>query len=229
MTDSFAPLIGRLADPRPLTWLFVGDSITHGIWHTAGGRSYVEHVQEIVRGDRWRIHDTFINAAVSGTNILETLDDFELRVERHHADFVFTLIGTNDSATDREIPVPQFRAGLDEFTTRVQGTGAQLILQTPPPVSPRLDPRRAGLPEYADAIRSVAGEHRVPLIDHEHAWQAATQGMEGIAWEWLSDAIHPNAAGHAAMALLVLDQLGPVADTTCRRRVEQVMGEPALK
>ena len=34
---------------HPITWLFVGDSITHGWRHTDGARSYVEHVNETLR------------------------------------------------------------------------------------------------------------------------------------------------------------------------------------
>ena len=34
---------------RPLTWVFTGDSITHGAKHTAGCRSYPEHFAERVR------------------------------------------------------------------------------------------------------------------------------------------------------------------------------------
>lgn len=35
----------------PVTWVFLGDSITQGVVHTHGHRGYVEHFAERVRGE----------------------------------------------------------------------------------------------------------------------------------------------------------------------------------
>ena len=40
------PFRTMLAGKEPLTWIFTGDSITHGALHTWGWRSYVEHFAE---------------------------------------------------------------------------------------------------------------------------------------------------------------------------------------
>ncbi len=64
----------------PLTWVLTGDSITHGLVHTQGGRTYAEHLHEIVRGELGRVHDALIDTAISGWRIVQILDDFDRRV-----------------------------------------------------------------------------------------------------------------------------------------------------
>src|SRR5262245_38050003 len=46
-----------LARPEPVTWVFTGDSITHGALHTRGWRSYPEHFAERVRWELKRMRD----------------------------------------------------------------------------------------------------------------------------------------------------------------------------
>ena len=53
-----------LAGP-PVTWVFLGDSITQGVRHTRGRRGYVEHFAERVRGELGRRSDAVVNSGVS--------------------------------------------------------------------------------------------------------------------------------------------------------------------
>ena len=46
----------RMSD-QPMTWVFAGDSITQGVFHTHGARSWVEHVHERLRWQLGRLHD----------------------------------------------------------------------------------------------------------------------------------------------------------------------------
>ena len=49
-SESLNRIRALLADKsHPLTWVFTGDSITHGAKHTHGSRTYVEHFAERVR------------------------------------------------------------------------------------------------------------------------------------------------------------------------------------
>ena len=48
------------------TWVFYGDSITHGALHTYGWRSFVEIFEERLRFEKNHVMDYVINSGTSG-------------------------------------------------------------------------------------------------------------------------------------------------------------------
>jgi acyl-CoA thioesterase I len=194
-----------LAGSDPVTWVFVGDSITEGVVHTHGRRSFVEHFAERTRGELGRVGDVVINTGISGDHTEDVLAGFADRVARFHPDVVVVLLGTNDS-----VEGSSGRAGfadrLAEIVRRVRDLGAVPVLQTPPPVDTAAASERADLPAYADLVRRVAREHDVMLVDHYAHWLAAGNGTAPA--RWLDDPIHPNGRGHLEMAGRIFDRLG---------------------
>ncbi|MGO4489425.1 SGNH/GDSL hydrolase family protein [Microbacterium sp. 2RAF4] len=208
MTDDRAALRGLLASGAPLTWVLTGDSITHGLIHTRGARNYVDHLHELIRGDLGRVHDTVINTAITGWRADLILGDFEGRVARWRPDVVTLLIGTNDCTAewlDPVIEVSAFADSVAEFVRRSRELGAVPVLQTPPPADLSHAPDRARLGEFAQAIRDVAARDGVVIVDQHAAFAEFSAGTgpgnEGMPWGLLDDAFHPNAAGHALLAL----------------------------
>lgn len=194
-----------IVGPEPMTWLFVGDSITQGVLHTAGARNFVEHCGEAIRWESGRVHDVVVNAGVSGWRVPDLLADFEFRVTRFAPDVVVAMFGTND-ATAGTGAVAAFEEQLSELVGRIRATGAQLVLQVPPPL--RGEPSgRAGMPGYVAAVRAVARAESVLLVDHDLDWSRNLPDG-GLGDGWLADDIHPNAAGHERMARHALEVLG---------------------
>jgi acyl-CoA thioesterase I len=195
----------RLEGPAAITWVFVGDSITHGSTHTNGRRSFVEHFAERTRGELERVDDVVINTGISGDHTEDVLAGFADRVGRFDPDVVVTMLGTNDS-----VDGPSGRAGfadrLTEIVRRVRDLGAVPVLQTPPPVDGSAAPERADLPAYVDQVRTVARRHDVMLTDHYAHWLAAGDGAGPS--RWLDDPIHPNGRGHLEMARTIFGRLG---------------------
>lgn len=195
----------RLEGPATITWVFVGDSITHGSTHTNGRRSFVEHFAERTRGELGRVDDVVINTGISGDHTEDVLAGFADRVGRFDPDVVVTMLGTNDS-----VDGPSGRAGyadrLAEIVRRVRGLGALPVLQTPTPVDGSAAPERADLPAFVDLVRTVARQHDVMLVDHYAHWLAAGDGTAPS--EWLDDPIHPNGRGHLEMARTIFGRLG---------------------
>lgn len=190
---------------EPMTWLFVGDSITQGVLHTHGARNFVEHCGEVIRWETGRIHDVVINAGVSGWRVPDLLADFDFRVTRFAPDVVVAMLGTNDATAGAD-GVTAFRQQLSELITRVRATGAHLVLQVPPPL--RGEPSgRTAMAGYADVVRAVARAETVPLADHDLDWSQNLRDG-GLGDEFLADNIHPNAVGHERMAHRVLEVLG---------------------
>lgn len=128
-------IAASLAAPAPLNWVITGDSITHGLVHTQGGRSYPEHLHELIRGELERVRDVVLNTAISGNRIVDLLDDWDRRVASWRPDVVTLMIGTNDASDGgpREvITADDYAASLRDFVARVRELGAVPVLQTPP-------------------------------------------------------------------------------------------------
>ena len=200
-------LFALLADKsRPLTWVFTGDSITHGAKHTHGNRSYVEHFAERVRWELGRGQDVIINTGLSGDRAAGLLRNFEARVARFKPDVVSIMIGMNDSTRGPE-GREEFRSNLRQLVLRVRSLGALAVLHTPNTVEPAAAKERGDLPAYAGLVAEVAREQQTALVDHWQHWQAACNQPE-VLKQWLNDPLHPNARGHRELAILTFRVLG---------------------
>jgi lysophospholipase L1-like esterase len=196
-----------LAGTEPMNWVITGDSITHGLVFTQGRRSYAEHLNELIRGELQRTRDIIINSAISGHRIVDILGDFERRVASWRPDVVTLMIGTNDMSTDGPVVAPEeYAASLRDFVSRVRSLGAVPVLQTPPSIDAANAPERARLAEFADAVRGVAASEDVILVDQLARFTEL--GAGGIPWGLMGDPFHPNATGHAALAVELAHALG---------------------
>lgn len=197
-----------LAGP-PVTWTFLGDSITQGVTHTRGWRNFVELFAERVRGELGRRGDAVINSGVAGSSAADLLSEFHWRAGRFAPDILFVMFGTNDML-DVEEGVRGFQFRLDQIVQQGRDVGATVILQTPPPVLAD-GPRTPELmTHYAATVRDVAEARGVVLVDHAAAWSRAAKevGDEVAPRGWLDDSFHPGARGHQVMARTLLEALG---------------------
>lgn len=212
MTADLTRLRSLLDDGTPLNWVLTGDSITHGLIHTHGARTYAEHLHELIRGDLARTQDALINTAISGWRIVQLLKDFDRRVATWRPHIVTLMIGTNDCSTAgafKTIEPAQFAASVTEFVGRVRDLGAIPVLQTQPAIDVRNAPERARIADFAQAIRDVADEQGTILVDHFDRFAEMGVDHQGdVPWGLLNDPFHPNAAGHALIALGVAEELG---------------------
>lgn len=200
----------------PVKWLFYGDSITHGAVHTFGRRDYTEYFAERVRAEMGRRMDMILNTAISGNTTQDLLESFDWRVAHFRPDVVFLMIGMNDCSPRRKITIKKFRSNLHKLADKIEDCGGLLVLQTTCPILKNTEPEREKrFPIFMQAIRDVARERSLPLVDHEAVWKK----LEGKQhWLWMSNAFHPNAAGHIAFAHELFRQLGiyDPRSITCR-------------
>jgi len=93
--------------------------------------------------------------------------------------------GTNDGTPAYGVtPIDTYKANLRAFASIPQF----VIFETP---DPNTDPSRdAAIPAYTQAMREVAAELHVPLIDTDACWRAHT-GWEGF----LTDGTHASPEG----------------------------------
>ncbi len=201
------------------TWVFYGDSITHGAAHTHGWRSFPEIFQERVRYELNRLMDCIINSGNSGYTSLDLLDEkiYDWQVRRHKPDVVLLLIGCNDIVRPECGGPEKFRERLTELTRRCRQDGAIPILQTYNTIQLVKNPtsdyllgyikRYNEFPEYNQIIRDVAKAEDTILIDHRRLWEEKAADPQ-VLDSWLGETIHPGPAGHLQMAILILKELG---------------------
>lgn len=215
--NSKLAIAALLAQEAPLKWVFTGDSITHGSYHTMGSRDYTEHFSERLRSELGRVRDCVIKTGVSGWRIAHIADDLEWNVLQYAPHVVSLNFGMND-CTEGPAGLPRFINVYHEVIKRIQAaTGAAIILHTPNLVLKAEGSVCHGpLPGYVDAVREIASAHGALLVDHALDWREA-EALGALTYR-LSDDIHPNEYGHRAMAHVLFKVLDrwDAASATCR-------------
>ena len=201
----------------PLKWLFTGDSITAGVKHTQGYRSYPEIFGERIRWEMGRPRDVVINTAISGNVTQNILDDFNWRIEQFKPEIVSLMIGTNDCAR-KEMTKDIFGEQLNILLDKIRGIDAIPILHTPNIIIKKDAPERADLSEYVNVIQKTAEKKSIVLVDNYTYWEETKNGAKiNVFKEWLNDPLHPNGTGHQEIARLLFKQLSIFNpnDATC--------------
>jgi acyl-CoA thioesterase-1 len=218
--DLFQPVRALLTGTEPVTWLFTGDSITHGALHTMGWRSYPEHFAERVRWELRRMRDVVINTGISGDRMTGLLKDAEWRVYRFQPQVVSLMMGMNDCVAGPDGRA-LYRTGLESFLQETQKRNSLLLLNSPNPIY-SLDAtkeRRNDLPAYVDILRKFAEEKKLPLVDHYRHWSETRKDTYELLYLLSDGSVHPNQYGHSKMANLLFRKLGifdPATSRTCR-------------
>jgi lysophospholipase L1-like esterase len=207
-----------LRQKNPLKWLFTGDSITAGVEHTHGYRSYPEIFGERIRWEMRRPRDVVINTAISGNVTQNILDDFNWRVEQFKPGIVSLMIGTNDCAR-KEMTKEIFEEKLNVLLDKIRGIDAIPILHTPNIIIKKDAPERVGLSEYVKVIQKTAKKKSIILVDNYAYWEDTMKNHSeiNVFKEWLNDPLHPNGTGHQEIARLLFKELSIFNpnDATC--------------
>jgi lysophospholipase L1-like esterase len=124
-------------------------------------------------------------------------------------------------ATEPRIALADYRANLRALADSVRGQGAAVIFVTPNPVRwtsllrdrygrPPYRPEAEDgfdapvLESYRAAMREMAAELQIPLVDLPAVWAAHLAEKGGEVDALLLDGMHPNDAGHAVTAAALL-------------------------
>ncbi len=198
-------LAAALAGRQPLTWVLAGDSITQGVYHTHGARSWAEHLHERVRSELGRARDVLINTGIAGWTAPQVLGDFDHLIGRFDPHVVSIALGMNDSLNG-DAGLATFADTLGEIARRSFELDAVVILHTPNAIARGAWNLADAVAAYAGVVRDLAAELGAILVDHHAAW-LATYG-DADPNPWLDEPVHPNAAGHRAMAKTVFSALG---------------------
>ncbi len=213
------------ASPRAGGVIMFGDSTTAP---RAGVKVYSERVQEALQGIGSTL--SVYNAGVGGNTTRDAVRRFEKDVLVHKPRLVVVSFGINDSAvdvwkkpaaTEPRVPLAEYLQNLRSLVSQARHQGAKVILMTAnplrwtsklrelygkPPYHPEADDgfESATLRKYNDAVRKLAVELRVPLVDVHGAYaQFAAQHQTTIDG-LLLDGMHPNDLGHQLVSELLV-------------------------
>ena len=197
---------------EPLTWLFMGDSITHGARYTYGRDSISQMFEKFVKDDLGRTEDIVINTAVSSADTNDTITELEARLDRYQPDVVSIMIGTNDSATHINVGETQYKENLRTIIAAIQAKGAKVILRTPIPTR---DGSRTDIGDYADWMGEVAAEYEDVILVEQYDSMSelftAAPYMIPILFN-SSDYLHPTTEGQLWMLERFLEATGLTKD-----------------
>jgi acyl-CoA thioesterase I len=201
---SAARITALLARESPLTWVFGGDSVTQGAAHTFGHRDYTELVRERIGWELGRSTDVFVNAGVSGWTVADLVPQLDFRVRRFDPDVVFLMFGLNDAAKHPG----NVRRFTDGYATILDALGddVTVVLQSPNTALPGDVATPEAVAELADAVRTIAADRGLLLVDHHREWTALTD--RGPLEQWIGWGCHPNEYGHRVLARRLLTELG---------------------
>ncbi len=207
--------------PRPGGIIMFGDSTT-AQRHGAVKKVYAQRVLEALQGVGSTL--SVYNAGVSGDTTRTARGRLTGDVLRYRPRVVVIQFGINDAAVDvwKKPPADQPRVPLDEYaqnlrwmvnTLRRQQIKPVLMTTNPLRWTPKLrqlygrTPYRPEevdgfdapmLARYNEAVRRLAAELAVPLVDVHKAF------MDGDADKLLLDGMHPNDAGHQLITKLLV-------------------------
>ena len=205
--------IAELVDgDEPLTWLFMGDSITHGASYTFGHDSISQLFEKFLKDDLGREEDIVINTAVSSADTNDTISELHARLNRYQPDVVSIMIGTNDSAAHINVGETNYKANLRTIIAAIEEKGARVILRTPVPTK---DGSRTNIGDYADWMGEVAAEYSdvilVEQYDSMNELFTAAPHMKAVLFN-SGDYLHPTTEGQTWMLHRFLEETGLMRD-----------------
>ncbi len=194
----------KILNGKPTRVVCFGDSVTGVYYHTGSRRAYTDMLGVALNRISPGSNVEMINAGISGNTTVHALARIERDVLSHQPDVVTVMFGLNDMT---RVPLEEYRKNLSEIVKRCREAGAEVVLATPNAVTDSPGRPAEKLIQYCDVVRSLAKELDVPLADC-YQELAAFRANSNFDWQLLmSDAIHPNMAGHQKIASLLVQTI----------------------
>lgn len=209
--NSLAQAIREKADNTKdsLTWLFMGDSITHGAAHTHGYDSIPQLFEKYLKEDLGRTDDIVINTAVSGATTDRTIENIEQRMVKYHPDIVSVMLGTNDTIN------AEYKTKLETIVTAIREVNPDALIIFRSPTPAKNNPYAAKLPGENGSValmKSVAEKDgKILFIDQYTDWNEEIEAypyLFGSQYYFGDGSLHPGAAGQLRMTTQFIRECG---------------------
>ncbi|RYG32766.1 GDSL family lipase [bacterium] len=199
--------------------LFIGDSITdcgraRPLGEAGGlGNGYVSLIDAHLTVNTPDRRIRVLNTGTGGDTVRSLSARWQSDAIDLRPDVLAVMIGINDvwrqfdsPNPDAGVPLPEYEDTLNHLLEQARGGVRSVILATPFYIeSNRDDAMRATMDRYSDAVRRVAEKNGFHLVDTQAAFDAITSSRYAASLAW--DRVHPNLAGHLAIARAFLGAL----------------------
>ena len=229
-TKDYQNLLKLLKEPASLNWLFTGDSITQGVMHTKGLKTFSEYFAAYLKNDLARSEDIVMNTGVSSAKTTWLAADFKAYISFKNPDIVFICFAMNDARpAEGQVALDKYIEILSRAITKVRQLGAIPILETS---CYALEAEyNDSLDLYFAALRNLAKEKQVILIDIARHWQDLSKDKHNNE-KYMSNNMHPNALGQlywAKSLLMDLDLLKTTSWLYQARTIPEKLDKLSLK
>ena len=197
LSPGFPKLSEKLQKGNSVRLVCFGDSVTGLYYHTGGRRAYTDVLKLTLEQLYPGVPFTAFNAGASGNTTADALLRIDTDVLAHGPDIVTVMFGLNDMTRES---LEDYRANLNEIVNKCQAAGAEVLLCTPNAVEDTSSRPTDKLLQYVGVVREIAAARLIPLAD---CYAAMESVREKRLEDWImlmSDEIHPNMAGHRALA-----------------------------
>lgn len=152
-----------------------------------------------------------INTAVSGINSVKFYTMLpELVLKRERCDKVAILLGTNDLAANKQVPIDQFKQKMALIASSLVHIylPKNIIFISPPAVDELKQKYRTNylVALYTAAIEQVTADYHLQFINLYQA-MIASKEIKMLCRGSLDDGLHFGNAGYALLANLIVNQL----------------------
>ena len=208
--EKLQKIADKMATGEPMTWLFMGDSITHGSGLTYGYDGIAQAFEEFVKEGLGRTDDIVLNTAVANANTVTTLQEIDQRLTNYNPDVISLMIGTNDcSSRESAITLDVFRNNMITIldTIKTNYPDAVVILRSMTPFfnDGNREPYRQS---YMDVVEEMAETYDTIYIDQYTSLAEATKTYTWLPGKMFTDNLHPEANGHRVMTNMFIKACG---------------------
>lgn len=204
--DAGTRLAQRLAATHDLTWVIAGDSLEPNGAAPREWRNFAGRLMEHVRHQLGRAGDLFLVSAACDRNLQALSAEADRQILRSHPDIVLLTISPLEARAGKR-GLHTFERQLIGLISQVAATGAVLCLATPPLAPAGEDSDAVNQMIYAEAVRSIAAEYDLPLVDHFAHWEAVATEIGGLERWYDAESRTPGRIGHEQLARRVIADL----------------------
>lgn len=224
-------IVDKVESDRPLTWVFTGDSITHGLVHTKGYDAVAQIFEKYLKEDLGRTEDVVINTGVSSTDTVWALENIEQRVTKYKPDIVSVMLGTNDVYTNVRgyhtgadgqailITKELYRENLENMVEKIRESNPEacIIFRSPTPTTQGSRDTYLEGGGYLQVLEDVAKKDgNILYIDQYQEWNKELRAFRylwGANYYYGDGNLHPGAAGQLWMMQKFTGECGLDMDT----------------
>ena len=211
--------------PKYTQLLMTGDSITDcgrarpiGAKNTGMGSGYPAIVDGMLSALYPEKKIFCYNTAVSGSTTAALREKYdEFFIPEKHPTVVTLLIGINNvwrhfdvgsyfPESLKRLDIVHYEEDLRFMIEKVTASGCKLVLMTPYFLDPNSShPMRKMCDDYAQTVRRLANEYRLPLCDTQKVFDEFLTKADSCLVS--ADRVHPNTTGHYVIANALLKTL----------------------